>query len=112
MEIALYLARGNAALGKAARPAHNMAAKGRVLVICTGPTTKVRIQGSGLGQPQFTDDRRPESDWAGGQASPFRSLSKWWCCQREIIVACLLERTPPEAFPQQRKRGSHWTSRF
>lgn len=41
MEIALYLARGNAALGKAASPVNNMAAKGQVLVVCTGPTTKV-----------------------------------------------------------------------
>lgn len=44
MEIALYLARGKATPGVAASPMHGTAAaaKGRVLLISTGPTTKVR----------------------------------------------------------------------
>ena len=46
MEIALYLARGNAALGKTASPVNSMAAKGQVLVVCTGPTTKVTTRNS------------------------------------------------------------------
>ncbi len=45
LEIALYLARGSAGTGKPANPVHEMTTpKGRVLVITTGPTTKVRSQ--------------------------------------------------------------------
>ena len=45
LEIALYLARGSAGTGKPANPVHEMTTpKGRVLVITTGPTTKVRCE--------------------------------------------------------------------
>ena len=56
LEIALYLARGSAGTGKPANPAHEMTTpKGRVLVITTGPTTKVRCEQQSAAQRSGTN---------------------------------------------------------